>query len=238
MKRLLALLLVSLCLFTLFACTNEPLPEKTAPELIQLAKDKMQTFKSYEIGMTTTQKITNGADVSDSTAKATLRSAANGDRYFKTVTEEKTKGSATKSTIEITVIGEDAYMTIEALGTVQKIKTDAGTASSMEEMPTLEEMLANLSAEEFESATVEAGTNSWTITLSMPMIPDADAIGITNMATTIVISRSYTIRSITVSYDYEQSGITGTMKVTMNFSHLGSARVSAPLNADEYTTME
>ena len=72
----------------------------------------------------------------------------------------------------------------------------------------------------------------------MPMIPDADAIGITNMATTIVISRSYTIRSITVSYDYEQSGITGTMKVTMNFSHLGSARVSAPLNADEYTTME
>lgn len=238
MKRLLALLLVSLCLFTLFACTNEPLPEKTAPELMQLAKDKMQTFKSYEIDMTTAQKIINGADASDNTVKATLRSAANGDRYLKIVTEEKTEGSATKSTIGMTVIGEDAYVTMEALGTFQKIKTDAGTASSMGGMPTLEELLADLSAEEFESATVEVGANSWTVTLSQPTIPDAELIGMTNLVTTIVISRTYTIRSITMSYDYEQSGVTGTAKVTMNFSHLGSARVSVPLDADEYTTME
>jgi len=240
MKRLLALLLASLCLFTLIACTNEPLPEKPADELMKLAVEKMQTYASYGLDMTLTASAKSGTETLKQEQKYTIRNAVNGDAYLRSVSQSEGAGSSMKNTMEITMVGEDAYVNVDALGMSQKFKMARDEVSEGTEMPTLEELMADISAESFADATVTTGTSTWTVTFYGEMqIPGTDLSDATvsNAVTTIVIGRSYTIRSITITFDFAQDGMTGTVKATINFSHLGSTRVSAPRDADTYEEM-
>ena len=248
MKRLLAILLVSLCLFSLFSCAAaEPLPEKPAPELMQLSTEKMRSYASYEMNFTLEANNSSSRGMS----KITLRCAANGDLYMKMVSESSEEGASQKSTTEMTLIGEDAYLSISHPVYSQKLKTSATEASIMlGTIPKLEDIFGGFTDDDFATAEVTVGTNTWTVTLTEPL--DFSGIGIDltdmnvkSMVTKIVIGRDYNIRSVTTTFDVEEKTgssdeelVAYTGKLAVSFSRLGTTRVSLPADADEYRSVD
>lgn len=264
MKRLLALLLVSLCLLTVIACDTtgtpkETLPEKTAAELIRLTRDKMNTYTAFEMSNRTTVNEKSGSETSKEETASVLRRAGS-DAYLSADVSYVSAGSSLKSKTVITIIGEDAYMDVEMLGEHQKVKMSKEDISILASVPTMEEIISSVAANDYSTATVKAETDTWTVTLHTvidlsgaedpdagetpdpgeedPDLPVIAGPTVKNAKTVLVIDRNYNLKSITVTYDYEQEGRTGTSKMTATFSKLGTAKVAIPDDADTYMSAE
>ena len=239
MKRFLAVLLVLVCLLPLVACTQgEPLPEKSAEELIVCAKEKMQTYRSYELKGKSTCVRRVGAHILQQTETVQeLTADSEGNRYMYDSEHTKNADSVTERRSEITVIGGIAYVSTTAEdGTVSQYRTtpDEVTAYSMDDL------LSVVFAADLEGATVKAGPSSWRIKIPTTLLSaDMDGfigkgVSVSGTYTTIVIDASYTVKSITTGYDAMSGEMSDAVRMSCSFSRLGYATVKPPADADAY----
>lgn len=233
MKRVLALLILAACLMTAVACSAEPLPTMTAEELMDKAMAKMTACPAYEaemlyeitltdtLGEQSTVRVTNSYKISE---RGFVLSFSN--------TVLTAEGETTYSLTQCITYCDNmlyAKMTMDE-ETVVKQKEYAEDLSLPQDPL---EVFSFLTPEVLAQATVTCGTVDWTITVPVSALegePSDPAAAGSDDVVTIVISRLYTIKSI--SFSIEEDGQTATFR--SSFFSFGRDRVSPPSDAEDY----
>lgn len=238
MKRVLALLILAACLLPLIACSAEPLPTVTAVELMDKAMDKMTACSAYEAE--TLYEITINDTFGE---QGTVRMV---DSYK--VSERGFVWSVVNTVL--TAEGEPTYSVVQSFTCCDNMMYAMTRASmdgeiiyngkykeyaedlSLPKDPL--EVFSFFTPEAMAQATVTCGTMDWTITLPVSAL-EGDASSDPTEAdsgevVTIVISRLYTVKSI--SFSIEEDGQTITFR--SSFFGLGRDRVAPPSDAEDY----
>lgn len=235
MKRVLALLILAACLMTAVACSAEPLPTMTAEELMDKAMDKMTACSAYEaetlyeITLTDTSGEQSTVRMADS-----YKVSERGFVWSVSNTALTAEGEPTYSLTQcITYCDNMMYLyAMMSWDEETVIKYKEYTEDLAQPKDPLD-VFSLFTPEVLAQATVTCGTIDWTITVPVSALegePSDPAGANSGEVVTIVISRLYTIKSI--SFSIEEDGQTVTFR--SSFFSFGRDRVAPPSDAEEY----